>query len=76
MKEELTITLDNDEQVMIKRAIAKKLDSSKWVLKNRKEEKIHDIDKLKNNVEIYERILAKLGYEKMPDEISDGDEEE
>ena len=75
MQEDITLTLNNSAQVVLKRVLGKKLDNSMWILKNRKEEDISDIHLLKERIEIYQKILTELGFEEMPDSINVGDEE-
>ena len=76
MQEDLTLTVGNDAQVVLKRLLGKKLDNSMWILKNRKEKDITDIHLLKERIAIYQKLLTDLGFEEMPDEITVGDEEE
>ena len=73
MQEDLTLTLGNDAQVVLKRIIGKKLDNSMWILRNKKEKDITDIDLLKERIEIYQKLLTDLGFEEMPDEINEED---
>ena len=70
-EKELTLKLDSDSQVIIRRIVQKKLDSSMWVLKNEKE--ISDIRLLRERITIYQKLLTQLGFEEMPDEINEED---
>ena len=72
-EENLTLTLDSDSQVIIRRIIQKKLDNSMWILKNKKPEDISDIKLLRERITIYQKLLTELGFEEMPDEISEED---
>ena len=75
VEQDLTLTLGNDAQVVLKRIIGKKLDNSMWVLKNRKPEEIENIDLLKERIAIYKKLLTDLGFEEMPDSVSEEDAE-
>ena len=75
MEKELTLKLDSDSQVIIRRIVQKKLDNSMWILKNKKPEDISDIRLLRERITIYQKLLTQLGFESMPDEISEEDAE-
>ena len=74
-EKELTLKLDSDSQVIIRRIVQKKLDSSMWILKNKKPEDISDIKLLRERITIYQKLLTDLGFEKMPDELNEEDGE-
>ena len=75
VEQDITLTVGNDAQVVLKRIIGKKLDNSMWILRNKKEADITDIHLLKERIAIYQKLLTDLGFEEMPDSINEGEEE-
>ena len=63
MKKDLTITLDNDEQIVIHRLVGKKLENCLWVIEKKKASEIENLENLEDKIRIYRKILEKLGWE-------------
>ena len=76
MREDLTLTLDNDEQIVVERLIGDKFRSCTYVMDTKKESELERPDKLKDKIRILGSILDKLGVDKSnPDELNEEDGE-
>ena len=60
MEKPLTITLDNDEQIVIKRLVGKKLENCEWVKEKKKASEIENLENLEDKIRIYQNILNKF----------------
>ncbi len=64
MKEDLKLTLDNDEQIVLFRLVKKKLEACQWILRHKKASEIRDVEDLEDKTAIYAGFIDKLN----PDE--------
>ena len=73
MREDLKLTFNNDEQIVMESLAQKKLQSCTWILDTK--DNIERPDKLKDKIRICNSILGKLGIEELKDELNEEDGE-